>query len=498
MQSQDLILAIDQGTTGTKVLLFDRESQICGQAYREITQYYPSPGWVEHDLKEIWTGLVELINEGIQKIDPRRIRAIALTNQRETAAVWDKKTGRPLAPAVVWQCRRSVDICKDLIQRGFNDQFRRKTGLMIDPYFSGTKVKWLLENVPGLREKANKGEVCFGTIDSWLLWNLTGGKIFATDYSNASRTLLYNIYSLCWDEELLAVMGIPHSMMAEVLPSSGRFGETVQLNHLPAGIPITGVIGDSQGALFGETCFRPGMAKATYGTGTSMMMYAGNEPIDPAEGLVATLAWGFKGEVGYALEGIINVTGATMQWLRDGIGIIDDIGMSGEIAGGLPGNEGVYLVPAFVGLCAPYWDMEARGLITGLTRGTKREHLVRAGLESIAYQVRDVMEMIKSRSGIPLVSLRADGGAAANEFLMQFQADILNSEVARPHVREVSALGATYLAGLAAGIWDDMEQIQSTWKADRVFKPQMDGAARERLYHEWQVAVARALTRQNE
>jgi glycerol kinase len=493
--SRDLILAIDQGTTGTKVLLFNRGSQILAQAYREITQYYPQPGWVEHDLKEIWNSVVDLINEVVShNNDEGNIKAIAISNQRETAAVWERRTGAPLAPAVVWQCRRSVEICKDLMNAGLEDLARRKTGLRIDPYFSGTKLKWLLDNIPMLKEKAQKGEVCFGTIDSWLLWNLTGGKVFATDYSNASRTLLYNIYDLCWDDEMLEALAIPKSMLAKVLPSSGEFGYSVRLGNLPAGIPITGVIGDSQGALFGETCFKPGMAKATYGTGTSLMMYAGENPITPATGLVATLAWGVKREVGYAIEGIINVTGATMQWLRDGLGIIDDVAKSAEIAATLTDNAGVYLVPAFVGLGAPYWDMEAKALITGLTRGAGREHLIRAGLESIAYQVRDVFELIKAGSGIPLISLRADGGAAANEFLMQFQADLLNTEVSRPDIREVSALGATYLAGLEVGIWENLEQIAATWRADRVFAPQMVDDKREKLYNEWKTAVARALT----
>ena len=490
---RDLILAIDQGTTGTKVLLFDKESQIRAQAYREITQYYPHPGWVEHDLKEIWNSVIQLIQEVLFNADKRDIMAIAITNQRETAAVWDRKTGEPLAHAVVWQCRRSIEICKELRNDGLEDLFRRKTGLMIDPYFSGTKVKWLLDNVPGLKGKAKKGEVCFGTIDSWLLWNLTGGKVFATDYSNASRTLLYNIYELRWDNEILQTLDIPRSMLADVFPSSGKFGSTAGLGKLLDGIPITGLIGDSQGALFGETCFRPGMAKATYGTGTSLMMYAGNKPITPSTGLVSTLAWGIQNDISYAIEGIINVTGATMQWLRDGLGIIDDVSKSGQIAGTLAGNEGVYLVPAFVGLCAPYWDMEAKALITGLTRGTKREHIIRAGLESIAYQVRDVFELIKSGSGIPLVSLRADGGAAANDFLMQFQADLLNVEVTRPHIREVSALGAAYLAGLAIGIWENTEQIAATRNSERVFKPQIFNDTREKLYYEWKTAVKQVL-----
>lgn len=492
--TRQLILAIDQGTTGSKVLLFDNQANIYKQVYREITQHYPQLGWVEHDLSEIWQGIVELIDEILDGVDIKEIKAIAITNQRETAAVWEKATGKPLAPAVVWQCRRSVEICKDLIDKGMDEKFQAKTGLKIDPYFSGTKVKWLLENVEGLREKAQKGEVCFGTIDTWLLWNLTKGGVFATDYSNASRTLLYNIYDLCWDDELLSIMGVPKSMMPQVLPSSHIFGYTAESGKLPAGIPIASMIGDSQGALFGETCFEPGMAKATYGTGTSLMMYAGNKPVQPTGGLVATLAWGIGNEVGYAFEGIINVTGATMQWLRDGLEVIDDVVNSGEIAASLEGNDGVYLVPAFVGLGAPYWDMDARGLIAGLTRGTTRKHLIRAGLESIAYQVRDVVELMQKGSGIPLASLRADGGAAGNEFLMNFQAGLLGVEVTRPHVREVSALGAAYLAGLNVGIWKDLEAVADSWKSDRVFSPGMSQEDRDILYRQWKTAVKRALT----
>lgn len=492
-ERDDLILVIDQGTTGSKVLLMDGSSRICGRAYREITQYYPKAGWVEHDLAEIWTRIVDLISQVLSGVDVRRVKALALTNQRETVAVWDRASGQPLAPAVVWQCRRSADICQDLIEQGYNELFRRKTGLKIDPYFSGTKVKWLLDNTNGLREKAVKGQVCIGTIDSWLLWNLTGGQVFATDYSNASRTLFYNIYTLEWDLELLEILGIPAAALPEVNPSSCFYGKTVAVGKLPAGVAITGVIGDSQGALFGEACFRPGMAKATYGTGTSLMMFAGKKPVLPPEGLVATLAWGLGNEPAYALEGVINVTGATMQWLRDGLGILDDVARSGEIAQSLSGNDGVYLVPAFVGLGAPYWDMNARGLICGLTRSTTRAHLIRAGLESIAYQVREVVDLME-KSGLKLDSLRADGGAAANEFLMQFQADLLNVEVARPPLREVSALGAVYLAGLEAGFWRDTEEIAAAWQAEKKFRPEMSEAERTELFRQWQAAVQRALS----
>ncbi|HHW11919.1 MAG TPA: glycerol kinase GlpK [Firmicutes bacterium] len=492
--STDLILVLDQGTTGSKVLLLDKTCRIWGRAYQEITQHYPKPGWVEHDPEEIWTGMVALIGQVLSGIDVRRVKALALTNQRETIVVWDKTTGKPLAPAVVWQCRRSVDICKDLLEKGYNDLFRRKTGLKIDPYFSGTKVKWLLDQDRGLREKAAKGQVCIGTIDSWLLWNLTGGKVFATDYSNASRTLYYNIYECRWDQELLAILGIPPAALPEVYPSSYQYGTTVAVGQLPAGVPIAGVIGDSQAALFGEACFRPGMAKATYGTGTSLLMFVGEEPVSPPEGLVATLAWGLGNKPAYALEGVINITGATMQWLRDGLGILDDVTKSAEIARSLSGNDGVFLVPAFVGLGAPYWDMDARGLICGLTRSTTRAHLIRAGLESIAYQVFDAVELMQ-KSGIKLDFLRADGAAAANEFLMQFQADLLNVEVSRPALREVSALGAVYLAGLAVGLWRDTGEIAAAWQEEKRFKPQMGEGERAELIRQWKEAVQRALSR---
>lgn len=493
-ETADLILVLDQGTTGSKVLLMDASCRIWGQAYREITQHYPEPGWVEHDPEEIWTGIVALISQVLSGVDTRRVKAVALTNQRETIAVWDRTSGKPLAPAVVWQCRRSAEICKDLIEQGYNDLFRRKTGLQIDPYFSGTKVKWLLDKDGDLREKAATGQVCIGTIDSWLLWNLTGGKVFATDYSNASRTLYYNIYECRWDQELLDILGIPVSALPEVYPSSYRYGKTVVVGNLPAGVPIAGVIGDSQAALFGEACFQPGMAKATYGTGTSLMLFTGHEPVRPPDGLVATLAWGLGKEPAYALEGVINITGATMQWLRDGLGILDDVAKSGEIAQSLSGNDGVYLVPAFVGLGAPYWDMDARGVISGLTRGTTRAHLIRAGLESIAYQVCEVVDLMQ-KSGISLDYLRADGAAAANEFLMQFQADLLNVEVARPSLREVSALGAVYLAGLEIGFWRDTAEIAAAWQAEKRFRPQMDHSERAKLYRQWKEAVQRSLSR---
>jgi glycerol kinase len=494
--SEGFILAIDQGTTGSKVLLIDGQARIVSRAYGEIQQYYPENGWVEHDPMAIWLGVADLLQEVLAKTPAGgSIRALAITNQRETTLVWERGTGRPLYRAIVWQCRRSVGICKELIAGGYEALFRRKTGLPLDPYFSGTKLKWLLDQIPGLRARAQRGEACFGTIDSWLLWNLTGGKVFATDYSNASRTLLYNIYDLDWDEELLDILGIPRVMLPAVLPSAHRYGETAAVGGLSAGLSIAALIGDSQAALFGEGCFEPGMIKATYGTGTSLMMQAGSRPVRSSRGLVATLAWGLRDEVNYAYEGIINVTGATMQWLRDGLGIIDDVAASSAIAAQLPGNDGVYLIPAFVGLAAPYWDMEARGIITGLTRATGRGHLIRAGLEAIAYQVREVVDLMQAESGIGVAALRADGGAAGNEFLMQFQADILNVPVTRPHVREVSALGAAYLAGLATGFWRSLAEIAGNWRAERSFYPQMAAAVRERLFGEWREAVARALTR---
>lgn len=491
--NEGLVLAIDQGTTASKVLLFDSESKVQRQAYRELTQHFPSPGWVEHDLREIWEGVYCLLQTVLESVDAKQVRAVAITNQRETTAVWDRKTGDPLAPAVVWQCRRSSEICRQLKGQGLGSFFRDKTGLMVDPYFSGTKLKWLLDNIPDLRTRAEAGEVCFGTIDAWLLWNLTRGRSFATDCSNASRTLLYNIYDLCWDDELLRCLGVPRAMMPGVMPSSHVFGETVRLGSLPEGIPIAGIIGDSQGALFGEACFEKGMVKATYGTGTSLMMFSGYEPVELPQGLVQTLSWGVGGQIGYALEGIINVTGATMQWLRDGIGVIEDVADSEAIAVGLEGNEGVYLVPAFVGLGAPYWDMEARGLICGLTRGTRREHLVRAGLESTAYQVRDQVELMTQAGGLTTESLRADGGGTANGFLMQFQADMLDADVACPAVREISALGAAYLSGLEVGVWNSMAEIAAAWSASRRFTPHMQKQERKRLYSEWKTAVARAI-----
>ncbi len=491
------ILTIDQGTTGTKVLLFDDQGTRKAAAYREHRQYYPQPGWVEHDAVEIWENTADLIQEVLAERETAPI-CLAITNQRETVAVWDRVTGNPLAPAVVWQCRRSVSLCRELQRRGLEPDVRRYTGLPLDPYFSGTKIAWLLQHDKSLAAKAESGEACIGTIDSWLLWKLTGGRVFATDYSNASRTMLYNIGQLRWEDDLLEALGIPRQALPEVCPSSYCFGRTEQLGKLPGGIAIQSAIGDSQAALFGQACFHPGMAKATYGTGTSFMVYQGPELVSPPPGMVAALAWGIGGDVGYALEGIINVTGAAVQWLRDGLGIIRSAAETEALAASLDDNGGVYMVPAFVGLGAPHWDMDARALICGITRGTGREHMARAALEAMAYQVKDVSALLDRAGGVPMRTLRADGGASENRFLMQFQADILGIPIQRPAVAEISALGAAYLAGLDAGIWPDKEAVERQWRAEVSYEPCMDEQERRKLYGGWTAAVRRSLSQTDE
>ncbi len=493
---EPLILAVDQGTSGTKVLLFDSKGEVRATRYKEHKQYYPQPGWVEHDPLEIWSNVAELCADVIKEAAPGAVQAIAITNQRETVVAWDRHTGKPLAPAVVWQCRRSVEICKELQDQGLSQVFRRKTGLTLDPYFSGTKIKWLLDKMD-LQTRAEQGDVCFGTVDSWLVWNFTGGKVFATDYSNASRTLLLNINDLNWDQELLEVLGVPKHSLPELRPSSHTYGLTAGICGIPAGIPIAGVIGDSQGALMGQSCFKPGMAKATYGTGTSMMVYAGTETIVPPEGMVLTVAWSCNDSTAYALEGVINATGAIVKWLRDGLQLIDDVSKTEELAKSLHSNEGVYLVPAFTGLGAPYWDMEARALICGVTYSTSRSHLIRAGLESIAYQVKDVVDLVSAGGGPAITALRVDGGASSNRFLMQFQSDILGVDVLKPEIEELSALGAAYLAGLEVGVWQDFDEIAELWKATAHYRPTMPEERRTELYAGWKDAVQRALTQQS-
>lgn len=488
------IMALDQGTTSSRAIIFDEKGLIKGVTNREFTQIYPKPGWVEHDAMEIWGSQIGVAKEVLLKcgLSVNDIAAIGITNQRETTVVWDKNTGKPVYNAIVWQCRRTAQICDDLKARGLTEKIREKTGLVVDAYFSGTKVKWILDNVEGAREKAEKGELLFGNIDTWLIWNLTGGKVHVTDYSNASRTMLFNIHKLDWDDELLKELNIPRAMLPKAMPSSHIYGYTTT-EVFGGEIPIAGVAGDQQAALFGQACYTPGMAKNTYGTGCFMLMNTGEKAVESKSGLLTTIAWGADGKVEYALEGSIFIAGAVIQWLRDELRVLDNAAQSEELATKVEDNNGVYLVPAFVGLGAPYWDMYARGAILGLTRGAKREHIVRAALESICYQTRDVLEAMQKDSGITLKSLKVDGGAVANNFLMQFQSDILGVPVDRPKVTETTALGAAYLAGLAVGYWKDKNDIAAKWQIDRTFKPQMDIDTRERLYKGWKKAVKRSM-----
>lgn len=488
------IMALDQGTTSSRAIIFDENGLIKGVTNREFTQIYPKPGWVEHDAMEIWGSQIGVAKEVLLKcgLSVNDIAAIGITNQRETTVVWDKNTGKPVYNAIVWQCRRTAQICDDLKARGLTEKIREKTGLVVDAYFSGTKVKWILDNVEGAREKAEKGELLFGNIDTWLIWNLTGGKVHVTDYSNASRTMLFNIHKLDWDDELLKELNIPRAMLPKAMPSSHIYGYTTT-EVFGGEIPIAGVAGDQQAALFGQACYTPGMAKNTYGTGCFMLMNTGEKAVESKSGLLTTIAWGADGKVEYALEGSIFIAGAVIQWLRDELRVLDNAAQSEELATKVEDNNGVYLVPAFVGLGAPYWDMYARGAILGLTRGAKREHIVRAALESICYQTRDVLEAMQKDSGITLKSLKVDGGAVANNFLMQFQSDILGVPVDRPKVIETTALGAAYLAGLAVGYWKDKNDISAKWQIDRTFKPQMDIDTKERLYKGWKKAVKRSM-----
>ena len=489
------IIAIDQGTTGTKVLIFDAEGNVRSSAYSEFTQHYPKPGWVEHDAEEIWTVSIGLVPEALSRagIQASEIKAIGITNQRETTVMWDRATGEPVGRAIVWQDRRTAAICDELKARGLEETFRRKTGLVLDPYFSGTKVKWLLDNTAGLRGRAGRGEVAFGTIDSWLVWKLTGGQAHVTDYSNASRTLLYNINELNWDKQLLEIFSIPESILPSVKPSAYIYGHTDPANFFGQRIPIAGIAGDQQAALFGQACYGEGLAKNTYGTGCFILLNTGHEAVTSKEGLLTTIAWGIGDEtVEYALEGAVFIAGAAIQWLRDGLGIIKTADETESLARSLDSNDGVYFVPALAGLGAPHWDAYARGTITGITRGTTRAHLARAALESICYQTRDVVEAMRRDSGITLKEIRADGGAVSNDFLMQFQADILNVPIVVPLITETTSLGAAYLAGLAVRFWKSREELNVKWKAARRYEPQMGEAERERLYARWLGAVDRA------
>jgi glycerol kinase len=489
------VLAIDQGTTGTKVLIFDREGSVKSLAYSEFTQHYPKPGWVEHDAEEIWTVSHALISEALTKagVQPSEVRAIGITNQRETSVMWERGSGKPVGRAIVWQDRRTAFICDELKRRGLEDIFKLKTGLVLDAYFSGTKVKWLLDNEAGLRERAANGEIAFGTIDSWLVWKLTGGRVHVTDYSNASRTLLYNIHELSWDKELLEILDVPEQILPTVKPSSYVYGHTDETVFFGASVPIAGIAGDQQAALFGQACYDVGHAKNTYGTGCFLLLNTGREAVASREGMLTTIAWGIGAEpVEYALEGAVFITGAAVQWLRDGLGIIKSASETESLARSLASNDGVYFVPALVGLGAPHWDAYARGTVTGITRGTTRAHFARAALESMCYQTRDVVEGMERDSGIKLKEIRADGGAVGNAFLMQFQADILGVAVEVPAVTETTSLGAAYLAGLAVGFWKSREELRAKWKAARRYEPQMSESERERLYQRWLKAVERA------
>jgi len=488
------VLALDQGTTSSRAILYDYEGRVVKTAQKEFTQIYPKAGWVEHDPMEIWGSQSGVASELLATtgIVAEEIAAIGITNQRETTIVWERKTGKPVYNAIVWQCRRTSSICDELKARGMENMIREKTGLVIDAYFSGTKVKWILDNVEGARARAQKGELLFGNVDSWLIWNLTRGKVHVTDYSNASRTMLYNIKDLKWDEEILKELNIPASMLPEVKPSSSVYGMT-DAKILGGEIPIAGVAGDQQAALFGQACYSPGMVKNTYGTGCFMLMLTGERLVHSANGLLTTIAWGVNNKVEYALEGSIFIAGAAVQWLRDSMKLIFDSKDSEYFATQVEDSLGVYVVPAFVGLGAPYWDMYARGTIVGLTRGATRNHIIRATLESIAYQTRDVLEVMRADSGINLKELRVDGGAAANDFLMQFQSDILGAPVERPEIIETTALGAAYLAGLATGFWKDQSMIVERRKVNRKFQPYMNKDKREKLYQGWKKAVQRAM-----
>ena len=485
------VMAIDQGTTSSRAILFDKDGKIVDSAQKEFTQYFPSPGWVEHDANEIWLSVLAVISECILNagIDPAEVASIGITNQRESTVIWDKKTGLPIHHSVCWQSRQSSAISDRLKEQGYADMIHEKTGLLVDPYFSATKIRWLLDNVPGAQKRAENGELLFGTMDTWLIWKLTGGAVHVTDYSNASRTMLYNIHDLCWDKELLELLNIPECILPEVKDSSYVYGKTISYHFFGNEVPIAGIAGDQQAALFGNGCFEAGMAKNTYGTGCFLLMNTGDKPVDSKNGLVTTIAWGLNGKVEYALEGSIFVAGSAVQWLRDGIKTIDHAKETEEMALSIPDNEGVYLVPAFVGLGAPYWDDEARGAIFGITRGTTRAHFARATLESLAYQTKDVLDAMEKDSGLTLTALKVDGGAVANNFLMQFQSDILNLPIVRGKVLETTAFGAALLAGLAVGFYESRQDIIDQLETDRSFFPHMEDATREKYYRGWLNAV---------
>ncbi|MHB8822895.1 MAG: glycerol kinase GlpK [Pseudomonadaceae bacterium] len=493
MTSKRYIVALDQGTTSSRAIVLDQDANIVSVAQREFTQIYPQPGWVEHDPMEIWATQSAVLTEVLAQtgIEPKQVAAIGITNQRETTVVWDKQTGRPIHNAIVWQCRRSASISQALKRDGMADYIRDTTGLVVDPYFSGTKVKWILDHVEGSRERAERGELLFGTIDTWLIWKFTHGQVHVTDYTNASRTMLFNIHSCTWDERMLETLGIPRAMLPEVRSSSEVYGHAYVGGRDGDQIPIAGIAGDQQAALFGHMCVEAGQAKNTYGTGCFLLMHTGDKAVRSNQGLLTTIACGPKGEVNYALEGAIFNGGSTVQWLRDELKVLNESLDSEYFASKVKDNNGVYLVPAFTGLGAPYWDPYARGALFGLTRGVKVDHLIRAALESIAYQTRDVLDAMQKDAGAPLRGLRVDGGAVANNFLMQFQADLLSTPVERPQQKEVTALGAAYLAGMAVGYWQGLDELRSKACIERVFEPACDNQQRDKLYAGWCRAVER-------
>jgi glycerol kinase len=489
------ILAFDQGTTSSRAIVFDHNGNVLATAQQEVRQIFPASGWVEHNALEIWQSQIQVAREAISRarLSARQITAIGIANQRETTVVWERATGRPICNAIVWQDRRTADFCNELKARGLEEKFRARTGLVLDPYFSGTKLAWILDNVTGARRDAQAGKLAFGTVDTWLVWNLTGGRLHVTDVSNASRTLMYDIRRNTWDEELLGILNVPRALLPEVLPSSHRYGET-EAGLLGAPLLIAGIAGDQQAALFGQACHEPGMAKSTYGTGCFMLMQTGTEPRTSTHGLITTSAAQLAGAPRFALEGSVFVSGAVVQWLRDGLGIIKQSSDVEALALSVPDDGGVFLVPAFTGLGAPYWDPYARGGMFGLTRGTTAGHIARAAIESIAFQAADLLSAMEADAGHKVSELRVDGGAAANDLLLQFQADLLGVPVVRPRVLETTALGAAYLAGLAAGIWTDIQEISAQWQSDRVFEPKMDRDEVQRLLKGWHQAVTRVLS----
>lgn len=483
-------MALDAGTTSNRCILFNEKGEICSMAQKEFTQYFPKPGWVEHDPGEIWSTQLAVARQAMNEIHASAadIAAIGITNQRETAIVWDKNTGKPVYNAIVWQCRRTSEYCDSLKEKGLTETFQKKTGLVIDAYFSGTKVKWILDHVEGARERAKRGDLLFGTVETWLIWKLTKGAVHVTDYSNASRTMLFNINTLKWDDEILKELDIPKCMLPQAKPSSEIYGET-DPSFFGGRIPIAGAAGDQQAALFGQTCFEKGEAKNTYGTGCFLLMNTGETPVFSKNGLVTTIAWGIDGTVHYALEGSVFVAGAAIQWLRDELRLIDSASDTEYLAQKVEDSNGCYVVPAFTGLGAPYWDQYARGTIVGLTRGVNKDHIIRATLESLAYQVNDVLEAMEADSGILLSALKVDGGASANNFLMQTQADMSQAPVHRPNCVETTAMGAAYLAGLAVGYWKDKEDVKKNWSIDRIFQPQIEKETRQKMLSGWKKAV---------